>query len=65
MLVLIVVGVMNVAAMVAIAAAVLVEKTWSHGKGFSIAVGVALIVLGLVVPSHPGLVPGVHDTMTM
>jgi predicted metal-binding membrane protein len=65
MLVLIVVGVMNLAAMVAIAAAVLIEKTWRHGKGFSIAVGMGLIVLGLVVPAHPGLVPGVHGTMTM
>jgi predicted metal-binding membrane protein len=63
MVVLIVVGVMNLLWMVAIAAAVLVEKTWRHGKAFSSAVGLGLIAFALFVPSHPGLVPGLHATM--
>ena len=61
MVVLIVVGVMNVAWMAGLAAAVFVEKIWRHGKGFRIAVGVALIVFACFVPAHPGLVPGLHD----
>jgi predicted metal-binding membrane protein len=63
MLVLIVVGVMNLAWMVAIAAAVLVEKTWAHGKAFSFAVGVGLIAFACFVPAHPGLAPGLHASM--
>jgi predicted metal-binding membrane protein len=63
MLVLIVVGVMNLVWMVVIAATVLVEKTWTHGKAFSIAVGVGLIGFAFFVPSHPGLLPGLHATM--
>lgn len=63
MLVLVVVGVMNLVWMVAIAAAVLVEKSWNHGKGFSIAVGIGLIGFAFFVPSHPELLPGLHATM--
>jgi predicted metal-binding membrane protein len=63
MLVLIVVGVMNLGWMVVIAATVLVEKTWVYGKAVSIAVGVALITFACFVPTHPGLVPGLHATM--
>ena len=60
MVVLLAVGVMNVAWMVGLAAVIFLEKTWRYGKGFGIAFGVALIVIALFVPSHPGLVPGLH-----
>lgn len=62
MLVLIVVGVMNIAWMAGLAAAVFVEKTWRHGKGFGTAFGVAMIVFAFFVPAHPGLLPGLHMT---
>jgi predicted metal-binding membrane protein len=65
MVVLVVVGVMNLGWMAAIAAVVLLEKTWRHGKALSVALGVALIVLAAFVPSHPGLLPGLHETMPM
>ncbi|MEU9078750.1 DUF2182 domain-containing protein [Kitasatospora sp. NPDC004745] len=58
MVVLIVVGVMNLAWMAGLAAAVFLEKTWRHGKAFSIVLGVALIVYACFVPWNPGLVPG-------
>lgn len=63
MLVLIAVGVMNLLWMVAIASAVLVEKTWRYGKAFSILVGVGLIGFGCFVPSNPELLPGLHATV--
>jgi predicted metal-binding membrane protein len=63
MLTLLVLGVMNLAAMMAIALAVLIEKTWRHGKAFSIALGVALLVFGVLIPSHPSWVPGLHSSM--
>jgi predicted metal-binding membrane protein len=65
MLVLIVVGVMNIAWMAGLAAVILVEKTWRHGKAVGIVFGVALIVLALFVPWHPSLVPGLHAVRDM
>ena len=60
MVVLITVGVMNLAWMAGLATVVLLEKTWRHGKGFGVAFGAALIALALFVPSHPWLVAGIH-----
>jgi predicted metal-binding membrane protein len=60
MLVLIIVGVMNLAWMAGIAAAVFLEKTWGHGKAFSVTLGLALIVFACFVPWHPELIPGLH-----
>jgi len=60
MIVLIAVGVMNLAWMAGLAAAIFLEKTWRYGKGLRIAFGLALIVLAILVPWHPGLVPGLH-----
>lgn len=65
MLVLLVVGAMNLAAMVAIALAVIVEKTWRHGRAFARLTGVALIVFAAFVPAHPSLVPGLFSPMGM
>jgi purine-cytosine permease-like protein len=36
------------------------EKTWRYGKGLGIVFGAGLVVLACFVPSHPGLVPGLH-----
>ena len=63
MAVLIAVGVMNVAWMAALAALVFLEKTWRYGKALGVAAGVGLVVLALLVPSHPGFVPGLHTGM--
>ena len=60
MLVLVIVGVMNLAWMLVIACTVLLEKTWRQGRQFSLAVGVALIVFAFAVPSHPGWAPGLQ-----
>lgn len=60
MVVLIVVGVMNLAWMAGLAGAVLIEKTWRHGKAFSTAVGLAMIAFACFVPSHPSLLPGLQ-----
>ncbi len=62
MIVLVAVGVMNLAWMAGLSAVILVEKTWRFGKVFGIGFGVALIVLALFVPSHPWLVPGLHGS---
>jgi predicted metal-binding membrane protein len=60
MIVLIAVGVMNLAWMTGLAALIFLEKTWRYGKGLGIAFGIALIILAVFVPTHPGLVPGLQ-----
>lgn len=59
-IVLIAVGVMNLAWMAGLAAVIFLEKTSRFGKALGIAFGIALLVLALFVPSHPELVPGLH-----
>jgi predicted metal-binding membrane protein len=56
--VLIVAGVMNLAAMVVLAVVVLLEKFWSRGVGLSRTVGVLALVCALAVPWIPALAPG-------
>ena len=61
-------GVMNIAAMVALSAVVIVEKTWRHGVVFARAVGVGALIFAAAVLVRPGLAPGLHHhpmTMTM
>lgn len=65
MVVLICVGVMNLVWMAVIAAAILLEKTWKHGRTFSKAVGVAIIVFASVVPLNPALLPGLTAITAM
>jgi predicted metal-binding membrane protein len=65
MVVLVAVGVMSLGWMAAIAAVVLLEKTWRHGRALSAALGVALIVFAALVPTHPELLPGLYETMPM
>jgi predicted metal-binding membrane protein len=60
MLALVVLGVMDLRWMAAFSAAIVIEKVWRHGRPVALALGVALIVLGLLAPWHPGLVPGLH-----
>ena len=69
MVVLIVVGVMNLVAMVAIAGLVVVEKLWTRGPFAGRLAGLALLTLAVTaiwVPSiAPGLDPGSMGHMTM
>jgi predicted metal-binding membrane protein len=50
MLVLVAVGVMNMAWMAGLTAVVFVEKVWRSGQAFGYAVGGALILTGLLLP---------------
>lgn len=60
MIVLVAVGVMNIAVMAALAAVVFVEKLWRHGKLFGQVAGVALVVVGIAAIWYPWLLPGLH-----
>jgi len=60
MIVLIAVGVMNVAVMAALAVVILVEKLWRYGKPFGQAVGVVLVAAGVLAIWFPWLLPGLH-----
>jgi len=53
-------GLMNLTAMVVLAAVVLVEKTSPWGSRFSRALGVVALVLAVVVVFAPGVAPGLH-----
>jgi predicted metal-binding membrane protein len=60
MIVLIAVGVMNVAVMAVLAVVILVEKLWRYGKPFGQAVGAVLVVTGILAIWFPWLLPGLH-----
>jgi predicted metal-binding membrane protein len=60
MIVLIAVGVMNVAAMAALAAVIFAEKLWRYGKPFGQAIGVVLVAVGVLAIWFPWLLPGLH-----
>jgi hypothetical protein len=45
---------------VVLAGAVLAEKTWARGAGFSRALGIAALALAVAVIFEPGLAPGLH-----
>jgi predicted metal-binding membrane protein len=61
----VVVGVMNLAAMVVLAMVVLVEKVWVHGAVLARAVGVAALGLAVVAVWLPALAPGLHGASQM
>ena len=63
MVVLIPLGVMNVAAMAGLAAVIFVEKLWRRGPLFSRVVGVALIGLGVLALFVDWLLPGLRATI--
>jgi len=60
MIVLVAVGVMNIAVMAVLAAVVFVEKLWRHGKLFGQVAGMALVMVGIVAIRYPWLLPGLH-----
>jgi predicted metal-binding membrane protein len=60
MMVLIAVGVMNIAVMAALATVIFTEKLWRHGKAFAQAVGVVLVAVGVLAIWFPWLLPGLH-----
>jgi predicted metal-binding membrane protein len=70
MVILIALGVMNVPAMIALAAVIALEKVWRWGVHFSRAVGVAALAAAVAVIWEPGLAPGLtnephdHGSMT-
>ena len=65
MVILIAVGVMNLVAMVGLAALVLVEKTWRWGVAAGRIAGVALLALAVAAIWLPWLAPGLHATPPM
>jgi len=62
MVALIALGVMDLRWMVALAAVIVLERVWRYGRALSYAVGVGLLVLAVLAPSHPELIPGLHAT---
>jgi predicted metal-binding membrane protein len=60
MIVLIAVGVMNVAVMAALGVVIFAEKLWRHGKPFGEAVGAVLVSVGVLAIWFPWLLPGLH-----
>jgi predicted metal-binding membrane protein len=60
MILLIAVGVMNVAVMAALAVIIFAEKLWRYGKPFGQAVGVLLVAIGALAIWFPWLLPGLH-----
>ena len=64
MVILIAVGVMNVAAMVGLAALVLIEKTWAWGPAAWLA-GTAVLALAVATIWFPWLAPGLHAAPAM
>jgi predicted metal-binding membrane protein len=58
MIVVIAVGVMNVAVMAALAVVIFAEKLWRYGKPFGQAAGVLLVAIGVLAIWFPSLLPG-------
>jgi len=65
MVILIAVGVMNIAAMVALAALVLIEKIWIWGRAAGRLAGVAALALAVCTIWLPWLAPGLHAAAQM
>jgi len=65
MVILIAVGVMNLTAMVGLAAVVLIEKTWRWGTAAGRLAGAAALALAIAVIWFPWLAPGLHAAPPM
>jgi predicted metal-binding membrane protein len=65
MAILIAVGVMNVAAMVGLAALVLIEKVWIRGPAAGRLAGIAALALAVATVWVPALAPGLHAAPPM
>ncbi|WP_128381513.1 DUF2182 domain-containing protein [Streptomyces cavernae] len=63
MVVIIPLGVMNVAAMAGLALVIFVEKLWSRGPLLARVVGSAFLVLAVLAPFQDWLLPGLQDSM--
>lgn len=61
MVVLIAVGVMNLAAMAVLSVVIFLEKIWGRGDALSKVVGIGFIAFALAIPFAPGLAPGLHN----
>lgn len=64
MVVLVPLGVMNVAAMAGLAVVIFVEKLWSRGPLLARVVGVVFLVLAVLAPFQDWLLPGLQDSMS-
>ena len=62
MLVLVAVGVMNIAAMAALAATIFLEKLSRHGPIVAKVVAVGFIAIAAVAPFHPWLLPALDGS---
>ena len=60
MIVLVAVGVMNLAVMAGLAAVIFAEKLWRYGKPLTQAVGAVLVAVGILAIWFPWLLPGLH-----
>ncbi|WP_330299613.1 DUF2182 domain-containing protein [Streptomyces sp. NBC_00503] len=65
MLVLIPLGVMNVAAMAAVAVVIFLEKLWRRGPWLARAIGIAFLVLAALAPFQDWLLPGLQNAPPM
>ena len=63
MVVLIPLGMMNVAAMAALAVVIFVEKLWSRGPLLARVVGITFLVLAVLAPFQDWLLPGLQGSM--
>jgi predicted metal-binding membrane protein len=59
MVLLVPLGVMNIAAMAAIAAVIFLEKLWRRGPMLARISGVAFLALAALAPFQPWLLPGI------
>lgn len=60
MIVLVPLGVMNLAAMAGLAAVIFLEKLWRWGPWLTWAVGIVFLVLAVIAPFQDGLLPGLQ-----
>jgi predicted metal-binding membrane protein len=65
MVILVAVGVMNVAVMVALAALILIEKIWTRGPAAGRLAGAAALALAVATIWFPWLAPGLHTAPQM
>jgi predicted metal-binding membrane protein len=65
MVILIAVGVMNIAAMAGLAVLVLIEKTWTRGVAAGRLAGAAAAALAAATIWFPWLAPGLHAAPAM